>query len=379
MTDLPAPLTPPDCDLKAFSFMPLHVARLRDSDLAALEDPEACWYAVLLWCASWHQVPAASLTDDDAVLARLCGLGRDVETFRRHKAGALRGFIKCSDGRLYHPIVAEQALESWGKRETYTEERSANAERQARWRADMKAMCAHLRNALGVTPPLRASKTQLRELLQRHDPAWLERYDQTQHERYDRNARPEHEPAKGPENSEKPENERNADRNAQPNVTHVTGVTANKETVIDSNRQDSLPKPESQTSARAHEREAGRRSPMLVQAMEAAGMTGEPPPDWNECISRWRKSGYRFELDVLPAIRSATEEVAARGGRKPFRFKFFDDAIRAKVATDRAEIERLEAAAERVRSLDRQQQERNQRDDADEARWQAERQAAANS
>lgn len=31
---LPEPLTPPDCDLRDFAFMPLDVARLRDSDLA---------------------------------------------------------------------------------------------------------------------------------------------------------------------------------------------------------------------------------------------------------------------------------------------------------------------------------------------------------
>jgi hypothetical protein len=65
---MPAPLTPPDCDLQDFPFMPLHVARLRDSDLASEEEPEACWYAVLLWAASWHQIPAASLPDNDAVL-----------------------------------------------------------------------------------------------------------------------------------------------------------------------------------------------------------------------------------------------------------------------------------------------------------------------
>lgn len=113
MTQLPAPLTPADSDLQDFPFMPLHVARLRDSDFAATEDPEACWYAVMLWCASWHQLPAASLPEDDAVLARLCGLGRDVRTFKKHRKGALRGFEKCSDGRLYHPVVAEQAREAW--------------------------------------------------------------------------------------------------------------------------------------------------------------------------------------------------------------------------------------------------------------------------
>ena len=114
---LPDPLTPPDCDLQDFSFMPLQVARLRDSDLAAECEPEACWYAVLLWAASWHQVPAASLPNNDAVLARLVGLGRDLKTWKRHKAQALRGFVLCSDGRLYHTVVAEQALDAWeGKR-----------------------------------------------------------------------------------------------------------------------------------------------------------------------------------------------------------------------------------------------------------------------
>lgn len=96
--------------------MPLHVARLRDSDLAAEEDPEACWYALLLWAAAWHQIPAASLPDNDAVLTKLIGLGRDLKTFRKHRAGALRGFIKCDDGRLYHPVVAEQAVESWRRK-----------------------------------------------------------------------------------------------------------------------------------------------------------------------------------------------------------------------------------------------------------------------
>lgn len=93
--------------------MPLDVARLRDSDLAALETPEACWAAVLLWCASWHQVPAASLPDDDRVLSKIAGYGRVLKEWMQVRAGALRGWIKCSDGRLYHPVVAEKAIESW--------------------------------------------------------------------------------------------------------------------------------------------------------------------------------------------------------------------------------------------------------------------------
>jgi hypothetical protein len=134
------PLTAHDCDLQDFPFMPLQVARLRDSDLAATEHPEACWYAVLLWAASWHQVPAASLPDDEMVLTRLCGLGRDVKTFRKHRAGALRGFVTCSDGRLYHPVVAEQANAAWKEKLAYRDRKEKRAviasnAAKARWQS----------------------------------------------------------------------------------------------------------------------------------------------------------------------------------------------------------------------------------------------------
>nr|WP_314431421.1 DUF1376 domain-containing protein [uncultured Brevundimonas sp.] len=128
---LPTPLTPADCDLQDFPFMPLHVARLRDSDLAAEEHPEACWYAVMLWSAAWHQLPAGSLPDNETVLARLCGLGRDLKTFRKHRAGAMRGFITCDDGRLYHPVIAEQAIAAW------------EGKKQQRWRSE----CARIKKA----------------------------------------------------------------------------------------------------------------------------------------------------------------------------------------------------------------------------------------
>jgi hypothetical protein len=110
---LPAPLTPAECNLQDFAFMPLDVARLRDSDMAAYESPEACWAAVLLWSAAWHQVPAASLPDDDRFLAKAAGYGRVVKEWATVREGALHGWIKCADGRLYHPVVAEKALESW--------------------------------------------------------------------------------------------------------------------------------------------------------------------------------------------------------------------------------------------------------------------------
>lgn len=113
---LPAPPLPATVDLRDFPYMPLDVVRLRDSDLAALETAEAFRAAVLLWAASWHQVPASSLPDEDRVLANLAGFGRVVTEWRKVKDGALRGFVKCSDGRLYHRIVAEKAIEAWRSR-----------------------------------------------------------------------------------------------------------------------------------------------------------------------------------------------------------------------------------------------------------------------
>lgn len=107
---LPEPLVPQEVDLRDFVFMPLDVLRLRDSDLSAVATGEQFKAAVLLWCAAWHQVPAASVPNDDRWLARHSGAG---PTWRKVKLEALRGFVECSDGRLYHEIVAEKALESW--------------------------------------------------------------------------------------------------------------------------------------------------------------------------------------------------------------------------------------------------------------------------
>lgn len=131
MTEFPEPLTPADCDLRDFAFMPLDVQRLRDSDLAALESPECCWSAVLLWCASWHQVPAASLPDDDRVLAQLAGFGRVVKEWQRVRDGALRGWIVCADGRLYHPVVAAKACDAW------------ESKFQARWKSECARIKKH--------------------------------------------------------------------------------------------------------------------------------------------------------------------------------------------------------------------------------------------
>lgn len=110
MTD---PLVDPATDLRDFAFMPVDIGRLFGSEFHAQSD-DAAWRAgMTLWLKSYHQVPASSIPDDDIALARLAELGRDLKTWKKIKAAALRGWVKCSDGRLYHPVVAEKALEGW--------------------------------------------------------------------------------------------------------------------------------------------------------------------------------------------------------------------------------------------------------------------------
>jgi hypothetical protein len=93
--------------------MPLDVVRLFSSDFHTTATDAQWWAGVTLWGKSWHQVPAASLPDDDTALAHLAELGRDGKAWRKVKAKALHGWVKASDGRLYHRVVAEKALEAW--------------------------------------------------------------------------------------------------------------------------------------------------------------------------------------------------------------------------------------------------------------------------
>ena len=121
-----APLTPPDCDLRGLPFMPLDTARLLDSDLFALSTGDEFKAAVALWCKAWQQVPAGSLPNDDRILAHLSGAGA---RWTKMRAAALRGFVLCDDGRLYHPVIADKAIEAW-------QHRTAQRDRaNKRWRA----------------------------------------------------------------------------------------------------------------------------------------------------------------------------------------------------------------------------------------------------
>lgn len=126
--NLPAliePLVPADCDIRGFPFMPLETQRLISSDLVAISNGDEFKAAVILWAQSWGQVPAGSLPSDERVLARLSGFS--LATWREISEIALHGWIKCSDGRFYHPLIADLAHQAAAR------SRSQSKRVESRW------------------------------------------------------------------------------------------------------------------------------------------------------------------------------------------------------------------------------------------------------
>lgn len=123
-----APLVPACVDLRDFPFMPMEFGRLFASDTWTLSTDTEKVAAITLWGKSWSQVPAGSLPDDDRLLAAHSGAG---PRWKRVKDMALRGWRKGGDGRLYHPVVCEKALEAW--LEKLSQRLSSGAGNAKRW------------------------------------------------------------------------------------------------------------------------------------------------------------------------------------------------------------------------------------------------------
>jgi hypothetical protein len=109
----PPPMTPQDADMTGFDDMPFEFRRFARSDLVAQSSAEGIVAAIYLWGTSWHEKPAGSLTNDDRTLAQAAGYGRAVDAWLAVRDEAIRGWVECSDGRLYHPVVAEKVRDSW--------------------------------------------------------------------------------------------------------------------------------------------------------------------------------------------------------------------------------------------------------------------------
>lgn len=144
--------------------MPLEINRLRRSKswLKAKRNPALAFYQINLWTAAWHDVPAGSLEDDDDVLADLAMC--DPAKWTKVRDEVMRGWVKCSDGRLYNPTVCEKALESWAAKVERREKAEHENDRKRREREERARMFEVLRGA-GQSLPWNTTTVELRRLV----------------------------------------------------------------------------------------------------------------------------------------------------------------------------------------------------------------------
>lgn len=130
--ELDAPPIPADIDVRNLDEFMLNVERFMASELVAISSHEAIAAALFLWCRAWKQVPAASLPDDDRVIAAFARLSPT--RFKKLRNQIMRGFVKCSDGRWYHTVLAETALAAFRYKQSFQRKREQDAERLRKWR-----------------------------------------------------------------------------------------------------------------------------------------------------------------------------------------------------------------------------------------------------
>jgi hypothetical protein len=121
---------PADCSMTGLPYMPLYLDRLQRSKswARARRNPALAFYMINLWAAAWRGTPAGSLEDDDDILctAAMC----DPLQWNAVRADLMRGWLRCSDGRVYNPTICDVAAGVW---ETRVEMRASLARaRQAK-------------------------------------------------------------------------------------------------------------------------------------------------------------------------------------------------------------------------------------------------------
>lgn len=143
--DLPDPPIPDDVDLRSNTWMKLDLSRLQSSDFIHLANNEEFGAAIKLWTESMRQLPAGSLPNNDKIISSLAGYATPSKRWQKVKPMAMHGFTLCSDGRWYHPVLAEMALDAYSNKwqapasSNPNDKRAKDRERLRRWRAAKKA------------------------------------------------------------------------------------------------------------------------------------------------------------------------------------------------------------------------------------------------
>jgi hypothetical protein len=125
------PMVPNDVDLRSYTFFQLDVQWLTKSEFVLFASGDAVKATLMLMAESWHQVPAASLPNDERMLAHHAGLGTGkaaAAAWAAIRDEVMHEFELCSDGRLYSRTLAPKALAAWeGKRSRQSRTEKARA------------------------------------------------------------------------------------------------------------------------------------------------------------------------------------------------------------------------------------------------------------
>ena len=304
MSELPAPLTPPECDLRGYEFMPLYGQRLFGSAFysLALQNPRAGLAGQKLWWEAWQQCPAGSLPADDFSLSRLADFGADIKAWRRAKEIALHGFILCSDGRLYHPLICREAIEAHAKR-------VRDRQRKAKWRASRDGDGTGGQHPVPILSRVTRRGRNCRRTRDETVLSALTGQDRTGQYEEERDKRPS-QPSRGRTQGVSPVLTLNA---APEDWRHW----ADRYEVHDG---DGVNRPVV----------SGYFIELVAfNVCEAAGINGHKRPiDWTPLIA-WLRDGIDPTEVIIPAIR----RVAARSGYDPPTFlTYFDRAVRERAA-----------------------------------------------
>ena len=102
----------PGTDLRCERWFNLDIVSLQNSEFIHTANPAEFMAGFLLWTRSFHQVPAGSLPNNEAVLSKLAGgYNYQSASWKKIRTMALHGWALCSDNRLYHPMVTDAILE----------------------------------------------------------------------------------------------------------------------------------------------------------------------------------------------------------------------------------------------------------------------------
>ena len=125
-----SPLVSAEVDLRDFPFMPLDVVRParqradREGDWGRVQGRGA---ALVRFVAP---APSGKPSRRRRRAERTCAATAALRRSGRRSARARRGWVKCSDGRLYHPTVAEKAREAWQSKVTTCSHRGCEGRRE---------------------------------------------------------------------------------------------------------------------------------------------------------------------------------------------------------------------------------------------------------